>query len=73
MPARDFERLLHPIFEEDEFTLIAVGGVLGVAAAWAQAAWGERAAAGVADAWRRGRDAFGRARRRLFGGGEVAR
>lgn len=33
MPARDFERLLHPIFEEDEATLIAVGGVLGFAAA----------------------------------------
>ena len=42
MPSRDFERLLHPIFEEDELTLIAVGGILGIAAAWAQLALGDR-------------------------------
>lgn len=38
MPARDFETVLHPIFEEDEKTLIAVGTVLGAAAGAAQAA-----------------------------------
>ena len=53
MPARDFERLLHPIFEEDEFTLIAVGGLLGVAAAWAQLAFGEQIAAACGAGWRR--------------------
>mmetsp|Transcript_28876 Transcript_28876/g.97348 ORF Transcript_28876/g.97348 Transcript_28876/m.97348 type:complete len:341 (+) Transcript_28876:700-1722(+) len=36
MAPRDFERLLHPIFEEDEITLIAVGGLLGLAAAYLQ-------------------------------------
>ena len=30
MPPKDFERLLHPIFEEDEWLLILVGGLLGV-------------------------------------------
>lgn len=38
MPARDFETVLHPIFEEDEKTLIAVGTALGAAAGAAQAA-----------------------------------
>lgn len=33
LPSTQFERLLHPIFEEDEATLIAVGGILGVVAA----------------------------------------
>ena len=36
LPPRDFERLLHPIFEEDEATLIAVGGLLGIAASYLQ-------------------------------------
>ena len=31
LPARQFERLLHPVFEEDEWKLIVMGGVLGVA------------------------------------------
>lgn len=29
MPTRKFERVLHPIFEEDELTLIIAGAVLG--------------------------------------------
>lgn len=72
MPARDFERLLHPIFEEDEFTLIAVGGLLGVAAAWAQLACGARVAAACSAGWTKlaaaVRARVDRARRR--GGGE---
>lgn len=31
-----FERVLHPIFEEDELTLIAVGGILGGLAGYGQ-------------------------------------
>ena len=30
LPSKDFERLLHPVFEEDEWKLILVGGMLGV-------------------------------------------
>ena len=30
LPAVQFERLLHPVFEEDEWKLILMGGVLGV-------------------------------------------
>lgn len=29
MPARDFEQLLHPVFQADEWKLILLGGVLG--------------------------------------------
>jgi len=38
----DFEDLLHPVFQEDEITLIATGGVLGLAAGQAQTylGWG---------------------------------
>jgi uncharacterized membrane protein YheB (UPF0754 family) len=32
----EFERVLHPIFQEDELTLILAGGVLGMAAGFAQ-------------------------------------
>ena len=73
MPSRDFERLLHPIFEEDEFTLIAVGGVLGVLAAWSQMAG---AGAWCVRAWRllseRARSVAAAARRRLSGGGAAS-
>ena len=73
MPSRDFERLLHPIFEEDEFTLIAVGGVLGVLAAWAQLSG---AGAWCVRAWRslseRARSVAAAARRRLSGGGAAS-
>ena len=30
LPAREFERVLHPAFEEDEWKLIGVGGLLGL-------------------------------------------
>ncbi len=30
LPPEEFEALLHPIFEEDEWKLVALGGVLGV-------------------------------------------
>ena len=30
LPSAQFERLLHPVFEEDEWKLIVMGGVLGV-------------------------------------------
>ena len=73
MPSRDFERLLHPIFEEDEFTLIAVGGVLGVLAAWAQmagaGAWCVRGWHALSE---RARSVASAARRRLSGGGAAS-
>ena len=39
---QEFERVLHPVFEEDELTLILVGAVLGGAVGWAQAWWDAR-------------------------------
>jgi len=36
----EFERVLHPVFEEDEWTLILVGAALGCIAGAAQAAAG---------------------------------
>lgn len=30
LPSRDFEQMLHPVFQEDEWKLIVVGGALGV-------------------------------------------
>ena len=73
MPSRDFERLLHPIFEEDEFTLIAVGGVLGVLAAWAQlsgaGAWCVRGWHALSE---RARSVAAAARRRLSGRGAAS-
>jgi uncharacterized membrane protein YheB (UPF0754 family) len=30
LPSAQFERLLHPVFEEDEWKLVVMGGVLGV-------------------------------------------
>ena len=36
MPSAKFERVLHPIFEEDELTLILVGAVLGGLAGYGQ-------------------------------------
>ena len=38
MPAKEFERVLHPIFEEDEMTLILAGAVLGAIAGAVQQA-----------------------------------
>jgi len=37
MSSEEFEGVLHPIFEEDELTLIVVGGVLGMTAGFLQA------------------------------------
>ena len=36
MSPKQFERVLHPIFEEDELTLIVAGAVLGFAAGLVQ-------------------------------------
>ena len=33
---QEFEKVLHPIFEEDEMTLIIAGGVLGAVAGYIQ-------------------------------------
>lgn len=40
LSAAEFENLLHPVFEEDELTLIVAGGVLGAAAGAIQMACG---------------------------------
>ena len=34
--------MLHPVFEEEELTLILVGAALGLAVGWAQAWWDAR-------------------------------
>ena len=36
LPPAEFEDLLHPVFQEDEFKLIIIGGLLGVAVGFAQ-------------------------------------
>jgi len=36
LPPEQFERLLHPVFEEDEWKLVLMGGVLGVLIGFAQ-------------------------------------
>lgn len=36
LPPREFEGLLHPVFEEDEWKLIVMGGVLGLAIGFVQ-------------------------------------
>ena len=38
LSSAEFERVLHPVFEEDEWTLILVGTALGGIAGLAQAA-----------------------------------
>jgi uncharacterized membrane protein YheB (UPF0754 family) len=38
----EFERVLHPVFEEDELTLVLVGAVLGLAVGWGQLVWDRR-------------------------------
>jgi len=40
LSSAEFENLLHPVFEEDELTLIVAGGVLGAAAGALQMAFG---------------------------------
>ena len=37
MSSKDFEQLLHPVFEQDEWKLILLGGVLGCAIGGVQA------------------------------------
>ena len=49
-PPAEFQELLRPIFKEDEWILIAIGGALGALAGWVQLVllFGERLlAAGV--------------------------
>ena len=36
LPGKDFERVLHPVFEQDEIKLIVVGGILGALTGVAQ-------------------------------------
>merc|ERR1712217_590656 len=37
LPSREFERLLHAVFEQDEFKLILVGAILGAIVGFLQA------------------------------------
>jgi uncharacterized membrane protein YheB (UPF0754 family) len=39
LEASEFEAVLHPVFEEDEFKLILIGGVLGMIAGFMQVAY----------------------------------
>jgi len=43
-PPREFQDLVRPIFHEDEWILVAIGGALGALVGWAQLVWlfGER-------------------------------
>ena len=36
LPPKDFEGVLHPVFQEDEIKLIAVGGLLGMGVGFLQ-------------------------------------
>ena len=36
LPSRGFEQMLHPVFQEDEITLIIVGGLLGMGVGFLQ-------------------------------------
>eukprot|EP00439_Symbiodinium_sp_Y106_P012645 s7179_g1.t2 len=49
LSAPEFENLLHPVFQEDELTLIVAGGVLGAAAGFLQMSlgWGGPSAEGA--------------------------
>ena len=38
----EFEQVLHPVFQEDELTLVLVGAVLGLAVGYAQCVWDAR-------------------------------
>ena len=39
---KEFEQVLHPVFQEDELTLVLVGAVLGLLAGYLQAEWDAR-------------------------------
>uniref|UniRef100_A0A7S4B4S3 DUF445 domain-containing protein n=1 Tax=Chrysotila carterae TaxID=13221 RepID=A0A7S4B4S3_CHRCT len=43
----EFEGVLHPVFQEDELTLILVGSVLGLAVGYAQAFWDAKSKASL--------------------------
>lgn len=38
----EFEQVLHPVFQEDELTLILVGAALGLAVGYGQLVWDRR-------------------------------
>ena len=38
----EFEQVLHPVFQEDELTLIVVGAVLGLAVGYGQLVWDQK-------------------------------
>jgi hypothetical protein len=70
MTSRKFERVLHPIFEEDELTLILAGAVLGFAAGLIQQGL-ETGRIKIPNIWspikRRTKSAFARIRQRFTG------
>jgi len=48
-PPAEFQELVRPIFHEDEWILVAIGGALGALVGWAQLVllFGERLASGI--------------------------
>jgi hypothetical protein len=44
----EFEQVLHPVFQEDELTLILVGAVLGLAVGYGQLVWDQKERAKLA-------------------------
>ena len=38
----EFEQVLHPVFQEDELTLILVGAILGLAVGYGQLVWDQK-------------------------------
>ena len=46
---QQFEQLLHPVFQEDELTLILVGAILGLIVGYGQAVWDARSKAAQAE------------------------
>jgi len=47
---QQFEQVLHPVFQEDEFTLVMVGAVLGLIVGYGQLVWDKRDRAAAAAA-----------------------
>ena len=47
---QQFEQVLHPVFQEDEFTLVMVGAVLGLIVGYGQLVWDRRDRAATAAA-----------------------
>ena len=47
---QQFEQVLHPVFQEDEFTLVMVGAVLGLIVGYGQLVWDRRDRAAAAAA-----------------------